>query len=410
VSRLFGLARLSRKSVILAGSAAVDSIGTGLFLALASVFAVLFVGVDPVQVGVVVGLANAIALLAPIPAGWLADRFGAVPVWTVLLLARAIGYGCFLLVSSFGSYMVLLCLLGLFDRASSPVQQVFVLRMEPPENRSRSMATLRTARNIGIGIGLLLAGVVISIGTREAFMIGFLANALSFLVTLVVMRRLARTSDMRASGRDPEEDSDAAARRGVALRDRPYLALTTGNALVLLHDSELFTLLPLWIISKTDLSPAWIGPLLAANTVLTVLLQIPLTRWVHSIPTARTTTIWSLLPLLIAVALFILAEQSGSAAVQLPVVLLAVLLLTLGENLHAVSAFELSYRLASERSFGSYLGVFDFGHATQLAVGPPFVTVVVLRGTIGWVALGAAFALGATLMAAAAVGRTRRLD
>jgi len=68
------------------------------------------------------------------------------------------------------------------------------------------------------------------------------------------------------------------------------------------------------------------------------------------------------------VASSILAENAGSAAVQLPAALLAVLLLTLGENLHSVSAFELSCRLASERPFGSYLGVFDLG-ATLMAAG-----------------------------------------
>jgi hypothetical protein len=46
---------------------------------------------------------------------------------------------------------------------------------------------------------------------------------------------------------------------------------------------------------------------------------------------------WSLLPLLVAVALFILAESTGPA-IQLPAVALAVVLLTFGENLHSVAA------------------------------------------------------------------------
>lgn len=294
-------------------------------------------------------------------------------------------------------------MLGLLDRANSPVQQVFVLRLEPPEHRSRSMAMLRTA--INIGIGLLLGGVVISIGSREAFAAGFLANALSFLVLLVVMRRLAKHHQTNETEHDDEHIDRPA--HTAALRDRPYLTLAAGNALMLLHDSVLFILLPLWIISKTDISPAWIGPLLAANTALTVLLQVPLTRWVHSIPTARTTTAWSLLPLLLAVTLFALAELADTTT-QLAAVIAAVVLLTFGENLHSVAAFELSYRLAAERSFGSYLGVFDFGHATQLALGPPFMTVLVLRGPLGWTALGTALTLGATLMITSVALRTRR--
>lgn len=386
---------------MLAVSALVDSIGTGLFLAIVPVFVVLHLGADPVQVGVVVGAANLIALLSPLPAGWLTDRVGPGPMWTGLLVGRAIGYSGFLFVSSFTGYAVLLCVLGLFDRASAPVQQVFLLRMERPEDRSRSMAVLRTARNIGMSVGLLLGGVVISIGTRTAFTVGFAANALSFVVLLVAVRLLSRTAPPVEPTPEPGVRVPSS---GVVLKDRRYLTLAAGNAILLLHDAVLFTLLPLWIISRTELPPAWIGPLLAVNTVLTVALQVPLTKWANTIPKARTTILRSLVPLLVSVVLFLTAEHVG-ATIVLPLVALAVVLLTLGENMHSVSAFELSYRMAPERSMGSYLGAFDFGHAVQLAVGPPFMTVVVLRGAIGWSALGGAFALGAVLMAASSAKR-----
>ncbi|MFD4668818.1 MFS transporter [Lentzea sp. NPDC058450] len=394
----------TRNGAILAVSALVDSIGTGLFLAIVPVFVVLHLGADPVKVGVVVGAANLIALLSPLPAGWLTDRLGPGPVWTGLLVGRAIGYSAFLFVSSFTGYAVLLCVLGLFDRASAPVQQVFLLRMERPEDRSRSMAVLRTARNVGMSVGLLLGGLVISIGTRTAFTVGFGVNALSFVVLLVAVRMISRTSAPVEP--EPVQEEARAAAGGVVLKDRRYLTLAAGNAILLLHDAVLFTLLPLWVISKTELAPGWIGPLLAVNTVLTVALQVPLTKWSNTIPKARRTILRSLVPLLVAVVLFLTAEHVG-AAVVLPLTALAVVLLTLGENMHSVSAFELSYRMAPEKSMGSYLGAFDFGHAAQLAVGPPFMTVVVLRGAIGWSALGGAFVLGAVLMAASAATRRR---
>ena len=90
-------------------------------------------------------------------------------------------------------------------------------------------------------------------------------------------------------------------------------------------------------------------------------------------PSARTTTAWSLL---LAVALFILAEVGGTAA-QLPAVVAAMVILPLGENLHSVSAFELSYQLASKRSFGSYLGVGD----ARTAQSPGLTTRRAIRRT-----------------------------
>ncbi|MEU6130932.1 MFS transporter [Saccharopolyspora sp. NPDC047091] len=402
--QLTHVARGSRRGLVLAGGGLVDALGTGLFLVLIPVYVVVRLGIDPVQVGVVVGVANLIALASPGPAGWLSDRIGAGGVWTFLLLVRAVGYAAFPFVSSFWAYAVLLCVLGLADRASTPVQQLFLLQSESPENRSRAMAVLRTARNIGMSAGLLLGGVVVSIGTDTAYFTGFAINAASFAVLLAVVRLLIRrgSGPLPVSAEPAEPAVESPERRKAVLKDPRYLTLVAGNAILLLHDSVLFTLLPLWIITRTPLADGWVGPLLAINTVLTVGLQVPLTRWTRTIPAARRTAIRALVPLLVATGCFFGAENA-SADVVLLVAVLAVVLMTVGENMHSVSAFELSYRLAPERSMGAYLGAFDFGQAVQFAVGPPFMTVVVLRGALlGWGALGAAFAVGTVLVAAAA--------
>jgi MFS family permease len=417
----------TRSGRVLAVAAAVDAVGTGLFLALIPVFVVTQLGVDPVQVGVVVGLANLLGLFAPVPAGLAADRFGAGTLWVVLLVARAVGYSGFLLVDTLTGYAVLTCALALLDRASTPVQQAFVVQVEPPEERSRSMAVLRTVRNAGLSVGLLGSGVVISIGGLSAFLTGFAINALSYLVLAVAVRGLdreRRTGPVDASAPGPgagpgagpvsgtAEDSSepdphhSPARDGGGVwRDRRYLLLSFGNMLLTLHDSMLFTLLPLWIVVKTAVPEAAVGPLLAVNTVLTVLLQVPLTRWAEGVPLARRTVVRSLLPLAGSCVLFAAAEPSG-AVVATTLAVLAVLALTLGENMHSVAAFELSHRLAPERGMGGYLGVFNLGWSAQVAVGPPFMTAVVLRGVVGWGALVGVFVVGVVSMAVgAATGR-----
>lgn len=399
---------------VLAVAAAVDAVGTGLFLALIPVFVVTQLGVDPVQVGVVVGVANLLGLFAPVPAGLAADRFGAGTLWVMLLVARAVGYSGFLLVDTLTGYAVLTCALALLDRASTPVQQAFVVQVEPPEERSRSMAVLRTVRNAGLSVGLLGSGVVISIGGLSAFLTGFAINALSYLVLAAAVRKLDRerrtgSADVPAPGPDSataEPDPHDGLDGGGVWRDRRYLVLSFGNMLLTLHDSMLFTLLPLWIVVKTAVPEAAVGPLLALNTVLTVLLQVPLTRWADGVPLARRTVVWSLLPLAGSCVLFAAAEPSG-AVLATTLAVFAVLALTLGENMHSVAAFELSHRLATERGMGGYLGVFNLGWSVQVAVGPPFMTAVVLRGVVGWGALIGVFAVGVVSMAVGAAAARR---
>lgn len=354
----------SRNTRLLAAAAAVDSIGSGVFLALIPVFVVQHLGADVLQVGLVTGAANLLGLLAPFPAGWLADRTGAGRLWSVLLLSRSVGYTGFLFVGSFTQYAVLTCVLAVLDRASTPVQQMFVVQVEPPERRSQSMAVLRTVRNAGLAVGLFLSSVVIAVGSREAFSIGFGLNAASYLVLLAVVRRLNSGSVARARHDGTErQKSDPDGQDGTkanVLKDWRYTSLLVGNAILLVHDSVLFTLLPLWVVSRTEVPAATVGPLLALNTVLTVLLQVPLTRWANDIGPARRTVLRSLAPLLAAAALFAAAEAVEPVTATVMAVL-AVVLLTLGENMHSVAAFELSHRLAPERSMGSYLGAFNLG-------------------------------------------------
>ncbi|WP_328647463.1 MFS transporter [Amycolatopsis sp. NBC_00348] len=387
----------TRAGRLLACAAAGDSTGSGLFLALAPVFVVTYLGVDPVRIGVVLGAANLLGLASPVLAGALADRFGADRVWSVLLLARAIGYSGFVFVSSFSAYAVLTCAVCVLDRAAPAVQQAFVVQVEAADERTRSMAVLRTVRNAGMSLGLLGSGVMIAMGAEWSFRLGFAVNALSYVGLLVVVRVLGRDLPRPAPSAGPTQRSKV---------DGRYVLMSIGNAVLSLHDSVLFTLIPLWLVTRTQAPPALIGPLLASNTVLTVLLQVPLSRWCAGPAAARRTVVRALAPLAGSCLLFLAAEPAGPAgAIGLAVA--AVMVLTVGENMHSAAAFELSHRLAPDRAMGAYLGVFNVGNAAQLSFGPPFMTAVVLRGPLGWASLAVAFAVGGVLMVAG--GRSRAL-
>ena len=71
------------------------------------------------EVALATTLAGAVALLAPVPLGRLADRVGTGRFYVVLLLLRGIGYVCFAFVSDFTGFLVLTVLLTAADRSSS---------------------------------------------------------------------------------------------------------------------------------------------------------------------------------------------------------------------------------------------------------------------------------------------------
>ncbi len=399
----------TRSGRILSCGAALDSLGTGLFLSLLPVFLVRSLGVEPLYVGLIIGFANLLALFASVPTGWLCDLLGAGRVWKALVVVRMVGYSGFLFVDSFLAYALLTCLLVPLDRGSGTAQQAFVVHSEPPGERSRSMAGVRTARNVGMSVGLLLTGVLLGLGTDWAFQLGFLLNALSYAALWAAVAAVARTGAVMKSAEQGERpaaadgSSEQEVDQGLSpFRNRRYLTLVAGDTLVLLHDSLLFTLFPLWLVSRTEVPDAMVGPLLAVNTVLTVLLQVPLTRWAKDHDGARRTVIAAVGPLLACCLLFAAAEANAGLWGATTLAVLAILFLTVGENLHSVGSFELSHRMAPPALIGRYLGVFNLGNSVQLTIGPPLMTAVVLRGPAGWIVLAGAFALGTLLMAAGA--------
>jgi MFS family permease len=404
----------------LAAGAAVDSVGSGMFLAASTLYFVTVVGLPAAQVGVVLSVAAAAGLLSPVPLGRLADRVGPVKVYVGLLAVRGLGYAGFALVDSFWPYAVLTCVLTALDRGCSPLQQVVVGIVEGGENQTRTMASIRSVRNIGLTAGFLLAGAVLAIEEQAAFVALFLGNALTFWVIAAVVEQLRRRSaaaapapaaDAAGAGPSPASPAPAPAEREPAavrspFRDLRFMLFTVSNGVLSLHDSVLFILLPLWLITATDAPSSSVSVLLAVNTVLTVLLQVYVARFAETTAGALRLVPVALVPLLVSCAVFAGAEHvpvwpAAACAV------LAVVLLTVGENLHSVAVWNLSYELSPPPARARYLAAFSLGMTGQQIVGPVLMTGVLLpMGTAGWAVLAVVYALAAVVVRATGAPRT----
>ncbi|MEV4680228.1 MFS transporter [Streptomyces kurssanovii] len=399
----------------LAAGAAVDSVGSGMFLAASTLYFVTVVGLPAVQVGVVLSVASVVGLLSPVPLGRLADRIGPIKVYVMLLAARGVGYAGFALVGDFWPYAVLTCVLTALDRGCSPLQQVVVGIIEGGENQARTMASIRSVRNIGLTAGFLLAGAVLAVQHRAAFVALFLGNALTFFVIAVVVERLRRRAaveDRRAAAGDKEPSGPVAVPEQASVRspfrDLRFMLFTVSNGVLSLHDSVLFVLLPLWLTTATTAPASAVSVLLAVNTVLTVLLQVYVAKFADTTARALKLVWAALVPLLLSCGVFAGAEHVSlwpAAAFAV----LAVVLLTVGENLHSVAVWNLSYDMSPAPARARYLAAFSLGTTGQHIVGPVLMTAVMLPlGSAGWALLAVVFALAAIGVRATGGPRTEQ--
>ncbi|MEU8779617.1 MFS transporter [Streptomyces sp. NPDC048606] len=370
----------------------VDSVGTGLFLAGSAVFAVLHVGLTTTQFGWAMSAAGLVGLLAGIPLGRLGDRIGPRRLLVALQLWRAAWFCVLAFADGIHVFTVTVCCLALAEAAVSPLTQVVVAGAVGDEERVRTMAILRTLRNAGFSVGALAAAPLLTAGTVWAFRSVVLVDAASFVAAALVLARL------RLAAHVPAPPSDGTLFKALAgLRDLPYLTLAGLNSVLVLHMTLLSIGIPLWVVSGTDAPVGVVAVLTAVNTVLVVLLQVPLSRRAEK--GAGSMRCLALAGGALAVCCVALA---GAGVVgRLPAIgllVVATAAMTLGEILQSAGAWELSYRHAPPERRTEYLSVFNLGFSAQEIAGPVLFTgVVIALGGWGWLALGGVFALAGAL-------------
>lgn len=370
--------------------AGIDSLTIGLFLAVPTLYFVPQLGISAVTVGLALSVANIVGLVSPLPFGSLADRYGAKRVYVGLMAVRAAGFVSYVFVTEVAGYLVVTTVIAGATRACLPLLQVMVGEVVDDDARTRTMASLRAFNNIGLTGGFLVTGLAQLSGVRLGFQAAFVLAAMALLSAASMMVLIGRAAVARPKSVAVDE---SAAR--TPFRDVRFLVFTAANAVMLLHDAVLFILVPLWVVREG--LPGVISPLLlAVNTVLTVLLQIMLARNFNGVAQAARMLRRSCAVLLLACALFMVAENLGGA---LALVVIAAVAMTVGENLHAIAAWEMSFAMSPPGARGRYLSLFGAGAGTELVFGPVLVTAVILPATtLGWILLAVLFTVATTLM------------
>lgn len=147
--------------------------------------------------------------------------------------------------------------------------------------RVRYQAYQRSATNLGMAVGALVAVVPLQADTRDAYLAVFNANAVAAAVAAACVWFGPRVRRREPAGRAP---------RVGAFSDGPYLLITVLCGVLVARASMLTTAIPLWIGMDQDLPRGLAGVLLAVNTGLCVLLQVRLAGKADALTGAR----WSM--------------------------------------------------------------------------------------------------------------------
>ena len=218
--------------------------------------------------------------------------------------------------------------------------------------------------NLGIGIGGVVGGLIATTSDPGSFTRMFMLDAATFLVFAAVLAAVREPYPDEPEAADEEQGGYRA-----VLRDHNFLALTGLNVLFVAVGYEVFALLPPFAKNYAGVSERWVGFIWLANTLLIVLIQLPVSKALEG---RRRMAALALMNLLWATAaLLVLAGGellNGTSAAL--VFMTATMVFALGETLQGPTQAPLVADLAPDHLRGRYFALGSMSWSAGSILGP----------------------------------------
>jgi len=384
-----GLRGLPRTVWILSLTTLVNRLGTMAlpFMALYLTRSRGFTGAEAGLVLTVYGLA---ALVAGPLSGRLCDRVGAARVAQAALLISGATVMTIPLARTLGAILGITVLWALTNESFRPANLTMFSSLVDPGSRKAAFALARLAVNLGMSIGPAAGGFLASVSFPALFVVDGATSLAAGVVLLLSAARL-RFGGPVPTGTRPGPDrpgslaAGSAAGRPTAWADRHLLYFLVALLPILVVFFQHEASMPLFLVGDLHMKESWYGLLFTLNTVLIILLEVPLNLRTAHWPHRRT----------LAIGAFLVGAGFGAMALcRGPLgAAITVVIWTFGEMmlLPGSSAYVADISPAERR--GSYMGLYTMSFSAAFTIGPGLGVALLERfgARVLWVA---AFALG----------------
>jgi MFS family permease len=361
------LLQLPRQVWILALGRLLSEIGSGFTIFYAPIFFVQQVGLSATSVGLALGSASISGVVGRLISGSYSDRWGRKPVLLLSTLVGAIACFIFAATQDFPT-LVLGCLVqGLSLGLYWPANEAIVADLTTGEERRIAYAFTRLADNLGLGVGIIAGGLLIS--STGGYRWLFIIDGISFCVFFVTI--ILAIEETLQQGREPTKLVGGYI---TALGDRRLLVYVMVNIILTIYISQTQTTLPLYFsnfVAQTHargFDPKVISTLFAWHLLMTVACQIPMLKLLHRFSHARSLMIsggfWALGFACITMTGMVMSYQLLWASLGLGLFALAIVAYT-------PTASALIADLAPATLRGVYTSINSLCWAVGYAVGPP---------------------------------------
>ncbi|WP_431043649.1 MDR family MFS transporter [Streptomyces sp. P1-3] len=327
-------------------------------------------GYSATYAGLVASLHGLGGVVAALGAGVMTDRLGRRPTMLVAQLSTAVSVAVLGFMTHPVAIAAVAFAVGMASNASRPAVQAMMADIVRPEDRVRAFSLNYWAINLGFAFSSTGAGLL----AEYSYQAGFLIEAAMTLVcALVVFAKLPESRPDRPAG--PGAAAEPEIGLGTVVRDRRFMALVGLSFLMAFLFQQGSVGLPV-TMGAEGFSSSDYGLAIAANGVLIVALQIPVTRYVeHRDPR-----------LLLALSALLTGYGFGLTAFagSLGVYALTVCVWTLAEIVNLPTQMGLVVRLSPTHGRGRYQGMHTMSWSAAGLTAPLLSGQVIDRYGAGW--------------------------
>jgi MFS family permease len=358
---------------ILAFGRFLSEIGTGFTLFYAPIFFVNQVGLSATSVGLALGFGSISGIVGRILGGSLADSGKWGRRRTLLLSAMISAGGSLVLAatSNFGTLMIGNLVYSFGAGLYWPATEAVVADLTTSQNRSEAFAVTRLADNLGLGMGILLAGVLVA--TTKNYRSLFIIDAVSFAVFFVVVWFTIQETSQQKSQKNSEEGNVKAWIN--ALSDHTLQVYIAVNILFTTYVSQLHSTLPLYLknfvstgSSQLGFPETTISSLFAWHLIVAILMQLPIAKLLKRLSHPQALTVSAIIW---GISFSLIWFTAISTSVQVYMVAAAMAVFAVAVVSYTPSAASLVADLAPKSQRGVYLSINSLCWSIGYFIGPP---------------------------------------
>lgn len=341
------------------------------------------IGVTTSAAGMVLMIYGLGAFLTSPFVGKLSDKIGSLTVMRISLISTGIMIVLYSFITNYSLILIVTFVWSVISEAFRPANLSLISFETSTEQRKTAFALNRLAINLGMSIGPVIGGFLTQVDYSLLFYVNGASSILSGLFLSLVKIERKNTNEVSESI-NLNENTIGNKKQFNLFGDKRFLFFMLALIPVNLVFFQFLGGLPLYIVNELHYSEATFGMLMSINTIMIVLIEVPLNNAMSHWDDRKSLVLGSLL----AAVGFGMMSLSSS----LIWLIITIVIWTFGEMIFFPSSASYSTVISPEERRGEYMGYYQMVFSFAFMFGPWLGAVVLdkLNSTILW---GGAFIL-----------------